>query len=219
MKSIGGSCGVDSRRDGGQGSLFWFRIPYKPDISIVFSSDSTSTELIDWSSNALPLRILRSSGLVEDEAPANSIMTVLVVDDSIIIQKTTSRALQQEGFVVSCVGNGVECLEAISRRKYDVILLDINMPVMDGFETIIRIRKQEAERKTSELRQTVVGFTANSDVKTQQQAISFGILSFSFVIFCRISDVYLSVRYGCVYREAIEDGDAERMFSAFGRNG
>ena len=59
---------------------------------------------------------------------------MLVVENSQLIQKARTRALQREGFDVSCVGNGRECLEAMDSCSCDVILMDTNMLVMDGFE-------------------------------------------------------------------------------------
>jgi chemosensory pili system protein ChpA (sensor histidine kinase/response regulator) len=59
---------------------------------------------------------------------------VLVVDDSLTVRKITSRLLTREGFGVATAKDGVDALEAIGEQAPDVILLDIEMPRMDGFE-------------------------------------------------------------------------------------
>lgn len=59
---------------------------------------------------------------------------VLVVDDQEVIRDTLQVALDDEGFSVECAANGREALAVIGRWKPDVILLDLMMPVMDGWQ-------------------------------------------------------------------------------------
>jgi chemosensory pili system protein ChpA (sensor histidine kinase/response regulator) len=59
---------------------------------------------------------------------------VMVVDDSLTVRKITSRLLNREGFKVSTAKDGVDALEALAGEIPDIILLDIEMPRMDGFE-------------------------------------------------------------------------------------
>jgi chemosensory pili system protein ChpA (sensor histidine kinase/response regulator) len=59
---------------------------------------------------------------------------VMVVDDSLTVRKITSRLLAREGFDVATAKDGVDALQAIGERRPDLILLDIEMPRMDGFE-------------------------------------------------------------------------------------
>ena len=65
-------------------------------------------------------------------AAANDIH-VLVVDDQEVIRDTLQLALDDEGFSVECAANGREALAVIGRWKPDVILLDLMMPIMDGW--------------------------------------------------------------------------------------
>lgn len=64
----------------------------------------------------------------------------LLVEDNLINQKLTCLMLEKQGFKVTVAGNGIEALEALAKQRYDVVLMDIRMPVMDGVETIKRIR-------------------------------------------------------------------------------
>ena len=60
-------------------------------------------------------------------------MNVLVVDDQDVIRETLQTALDDEGFTVECASNGREALDILARWKPCVILLDLMMPVMDGW--------------------------------------------------------------------------------------
>ena len=68
---------------------------------------------------------------------------VMVVDDSITVRKVTSSTLKRNGLEVITAKNGLEAIELLETRIPDIILLDIEMPKMDGFETATHIRKQE----------------------------------------------------------------------------
>ncbi len=69
----------------------------------------------------------------------------LIVDDSSVMRKIVERSLRQAGVDLSEVveaGNGQEALNALGSRPVDLILSDINMPVMDGLEFVRRLRDQ-----------------------------------------------------------------------------
>src|SRR3712207_6653227 len=66
-------------------------------------------------------------------APMSQVKTVLVVDDDPDIRRFVSMALESEGYRVDCARNGREALEKVRREPPDAILLDIMMPIMDGW--------------------------------------------------------------------------------------
>jgi chemosensory pili system protein ChpA (sensor histidine kinase/response regulator) len=71
---------------------------------------------------------------VHAAAPAAGPPLVLVVDDSLTVRKITSRMLAREGFAVQTAKDGIDALQVIAEQIPDMILLDIEMPRMDGFE-------------------------------------------------------------------------------------
>ena len=72
----------------------------------------------------------------------------LVVDDSLTVRIYHSSLLRKFGFSVDSAENGLEALEMAMKNKYDLILSDINMPVMDGYEFVKKLRKLEEYKTT-----------------------------------------------------------------------
>ena len=69
--------------------------------------------------------------------------TILVVDDDELNLKMAKYILGQKNYVVITASSGMECLTILNNRNVDLILLDVDMPVMNGIKTLEKIRKQE----------------------------------------------------------------------------
>jgi CheY-like chemotaxis protein len=94
---------------------------------------------------------------------------ILVVDDSPSVRRVVSNMLKQHGWEVQMARDGVEALEMISYETPAAVLLDIEMPRMDGYELISTIRAQEQYRTLP-----LVVLTSRAASKHQQRAMSLG---------------------------------------------
>lgn len=82
----------------------------------------------------------QGGGMAAEPAEETRIPTIMVVDDSLTVRKITSRLLEREGFQVVTAKDGVDALEQLVDMKPDVMLLDIEMPRMDGFDLARNVR-------------------------------------------------------------------------------
>ncbi|MEM1128809.1 MAG: ATP-binding protein [Bacteroidota bacterium] len=78
-----------------------------------------------------------------DASEKSSSLRLLLVEDNVVNQKVALRLLAQLGYRADLAGNGREALEALERQPYDVVLLDMHMPVMDGLTAARHIRATE----------------------------------------------------------------------------
>jgi CheY-like chemotaxis protein len=96
--------------------------------------------------------------------PADKIkenLKVLLVEDNLLNQKLMSINLSKLHCIVSIANNGLEGVELFKKHTFDVILMDLMMPVMDGFEASREIRRIEKETKERSFT-PIIAFTANT---------------------------------------------------------
>ncbi len=101
---------------------------------------------------------------------------VVVVDDDAIILKNANRVLSEAGFRVTCLKSGRLLLDYVVKNTIDMLLLDIKMPELDGFETMKLLRKWENENGKKET--PVIFFTANDDCESETVGLSLGAMYF-----------------------------------------
>ena len=151
IELMGGSIGAHSTQN--EGSRFWFTLPLvKTDPVRIYQLGEL--ELVDHGSDFSQLRVL----LVEDN-PVNQMVAV--------------KMLKKAGIIPDTAIHGQEALEKLATSQYDLIFLDVQMPIMDGYETIKKIRADEKDN-TPQCRLYVIGLSANALNEDKEKALSLG---------------------------------------------
>lgn len=97
---------------------------------------------------------------------------ILLAEDNQVNQKLATRMLQKMGHVVTVAGNGKEALELMTSSYFDVILMDIQMPEMDGLEATAAIRKQEAVSQGRHV--PIIAMTAHAMAGDRERCLEAG---------------------------------------------
>jgi CheY-like chemotaxis protein len=97
-------------------------------------------------------------------------LRILLAEDNVVNQKLALRLLQQMGYRADLASNGLEAIESVERQTYDVILMDVQMPEMDGLEASRRI----SQRWPAEKRPRIVAMTANAMQGDREECLAAG---------------------------------------------
>jgi two-component system, sensor histidine kinase and response regulator len=121
------------------------------------------------------LKIEKDIGLLVElmarsESANAKVFRILLVEDNLVNQKVILRQLQLLGYSADRAMNGLEALEAVSKSDYDVVLMDCQMPEMDGYEATREIRRRESDCK----RTTIIAMTDNTAESSRELCIQSG---------------------------------------------
>jgi CheY-like chemotaxis protein len=147
---MGGTVGVDSVP--GIGSTFWFTARLGKGISFMCAEPEPVPQAV-----------------LDEIAGA----CILLVEDNVFSQQVGQELLEEAKATVVVANNGKEAIDLMLRRRFDCVLMDLQMPVMDGFETTRMIRSDPRLRDS-----VVIAMTANAGLDDQARALSAGMNEF-----------------------------------------
>jgi GAF domain-containing protein/CheY-like chemotaxis protein len=120
--------------------------------------------------DAAPRRPGNAKPKIDAALAARHPLRILLAEDNVVNQKLALRLLQQMGYRADLAGNGIEAIESIERQPYDVVLMDVQMPEMDGLEASRRITAKYAPGA----RPRIVAMTANAMQGDREECLAAG---------------------------------------------
>ncbi|MDJ0703279.1 MAG: response regulator, partial [Leptolyngbyaceae cyanobacterium MO_188.B28] len=151
----------------------------------------------DWKSSERRVRSRYSN--VEVNLAEKCPLRILVAEDNVVNRKIALKLLAKFGYSGDAVENGLEVLESLERQAYDVILMDVQMPVMDGLEATQKIIDHWGEQ-----RPWIIAMTANAMPEDKQACLAIGM------------DDYISKPFSLKDLQAILDNMKRRAVHRFG---
>ncbi len=161
VEVMGGTIGAESTE--GEGSVFWFEIP------VDLQNAQTSQTAFDFKKSEPRINHQEddlnatTDMLVQTRMEITALdrsVRVLVVEDNRVNQTVAVRTLNKMGCTAEAVSDGYEAVERVKAETYDLILMDVQMPKMDGLETTRVIR--DREEKDALPRQPIIAITAHA---------------------------------------------------------
>ncbi|MDR0521032.1 MAG: response regulator [Planctomycetaceae bacterium] len=155
---MGGAIGVESTENAG--STFWFTIPFIPSVNPV--------------AGEVPAEL--TSLIVADFRP-EKFAPLLVAEDNRVNQIVIGEILKLSGFQYDIVGNGKLAVEAVMNKKYSLVLMDCQMPEMDGYTATGQIREWEQHHPPVK-RLPIIALTANATKQDEEHCLISGMNAF-----------------------------------------
>ena len=144
---------IDLESTVGVGSTFWFTLPLEV---VKYEENAATAEVANSSADAISKTVENTTILIVEDYPDNRDLLVFALDDL--------------GYKVDSACNGREALDRLAEQDYDIVLMDCQMPLLDGYQTTQAIRQREGNERHT----IIVGLTAHAMNSDRQKCLDAG---------------------------------------------
>ncbi|NOQ35687.1 MAG: PAS domain S-box protein [Methylococcaceae bacterium] len=167
IELMGGEIWLESEEHVGTTFSFTSYFDYNAVVESAELIDSVANELPDKEQSTLAVK----AGITVTNGESKQLLDILLAEDNLINQKLAKKLLEKQGHKIHIANNGLEAVDLFQKQDFDLILMDFQMPEMNGLEATGEIRKLEVQSKGHI---PIIAMTANAMKEDRERALAAG---------------------------------------------
>lgn len=208
VNMMGGNIGVESKVDAGSTFYFTIKLNSKKPEPVVYSTDSSYRNF-----DIKNYKTEYHSPYHDDLKMKRSRHTILLAEDNVVNQKVMLRMLSELGYSAEAVSNGKETIDKVANGNFSAVLMDVQMPEMDGFTATKYIRVLDEPKRNI----PIIAITAHALKGDKEKCIEVGMNDYitkpvNVKQLANVLDSWLNIEFGLKEKEQSEVKSADGIF-------